>query len=129
MIGPEQSARQACAKTILFLQSLTGRDLPAYLVSEARSLAHQLMMAFPPEPPLPKARPIFVTFGSALHFAAAALLIVAGFAGVSMHVPAFGVWAMGTIWLFPALASAALAWQHWRLKAALKLLAKARAGQ
>lgn len=126
MIGPEQSARQACAKVILFLRSLTGRDLPAYLVSEAQLHAHYLTMAFPPEPPPPKARPIFQTAVTIWHFAGCAVFIAAGLAGVSMNVPPIGLAMAGTIWLFPAFASIALAWQHWRLAAALRGLAKAR---
>jgi hypothetical protein len=126
MIGPEQSARQACAKTILFLKSLNGRDLPAYLVQSAHLHAHYLMMAMPPEPSPPKARPIFQTAVTLSHFAACAFFILAGLAGVSMNVPPIGLAMTGAIWLFPAAASAALTWQHWRLAAALKALAKAR---
>jgi hypothetical protein len=68
----------------------------------------------------PKARPIFQTAVTLWHFAACALFIAAGLAGVAMHVPPIGLAMAGTIWLFPATASAALAWQHWRLAAALR---------
>lgn len=78
---------------------------------------------------LPKARPIYVTFGCFLHFAAAAVYIAGGLAGAEIHIPAAGVAMIGAIWLFPSFAAAGLAWQHWRLRAALRDLERARAGR
>ena len=73
-----------------------------------------------------KARPILQTAIALTHAAGAALFIAAGVSGVGMDIPPVGVAMMGAVWTFPAFASAALAWQHWRLLAALRDLAKAR---
>lgn len=72
-----------------------------------------------------KARPILQTAGALTHAAGAAVFIAAGVSGVGLQVPPVGVAMMGAVWIFPAFASAALAWQHWRLRAALRDLAKA----
>ena len=73
-----------------------------------------------------KARPIWQTVVALFHAAGAAVFMAAGVSGVGLQVPPVGVAMMGAVWTFPAFASAALAWQHWRLLAALRDLAKAR---
>lgn len=73
-----------------------------------------------------KARPLWQTAVALFHAGGAALFIVAGVSGLGMNIPPIGVAMMGAVWTFPAFASAALAWQHWRLLAALRGLAKAR---
>jgi hypothetical protein len=129
MKPPRQGLQEAGREAARFLRSLNGRDAPAYIVQTAREHADDLESAIlwddgPSGPPV--ARPIFQTGVTLWHFSACAFFILAGLAGVSMNVPPIGLAMTGAIWLFPAAASAALTWQHWRLAAALKALAKAR---
>lgn len=77
----------------------------------------------------PKARPIYATVACFMHFAGSALFIAGGLAGVEMRIPAVGVAMIGAVWLFPSFMAGWLAWQHWRLRAALRDIDRARAGQ
>lgn len=131
MTRETESLQKVGAETIVFLRSLTGRDLPAYLVASARLHADRLALRLPRDnetltiAPAPKARPIFETL-NALSLAALAVgLILAGADGRPVYVPAWFLVGVGCCLVFTASCAAMLCWQHWRLRAALRDLAKA----
>lgn len=73
----------------------------------------------------PEARPILETLNALCLAALAVGLILAGSDGRPVYVPAWFLVGVGSCLVFTASCAGMLAWQHWRLKAALRRLEKA----
>lgn len=73
------------------------------------------------------AQPIRETINAASHVMLAGVLLFLGAQGQPVVVPPFWLFAFGLAISISATASVLLAWQHWRLAAAIKDLEESRA--